>query len=62
MRVLIAEDDRVSLRMLDGLLSGWGYQVVSASSGIQALQILQQDQLNLGHYTEQMWLNYSLFS
>lgn len=43
MRVLIAEDDRVSLRMLDGLLSGWGYQVVSASSGIQALQILQQD-------------------
>ena len=43
MRVLVAEDDRISLRMLEGLLSNWGYEVVAASNGGQALQILQQE-------------------
>ncbi len=40
MKVLLADDDPVSLRMLEGSLSSWGYQVVSASDGAQAWEIL----------------------
>src|SRR5437867_1824044 len=42
MKVLIAEDEAVSRRLLEGALSRWGYQVVAAPDGQQAWDILQQ--------------------
>ncbi len=44
MKVLVAEDDRVSRRLLTRAVSGWGYQVVEAIDGDQAWEILQQDE------------------
>ena len=41
MRILIAEDDRVSLRLLEAHLSAWGYEVVSARDGSEAWRMLQ---------------------
>ena len=42
MRILIAEDDPVSRRLLESTLSKWGYQVIVCSDGISALQALQR--------------------
>lgn len=42
LRVLIAEDDNTSRRMLEVLLGKWGYSVVSACNGNDAWKILQQ--------------------
>ncbi len=41
MKILIAEDDIVSQRLLDAALSKWGYEVVSCANGVEADQILQ---------------------
>ena len=43
MRVLIAEDDAVTARMLQGLIRSWGYEVVTATDGPSALAMLQSD-------------------
>ena len=40
MRVLIADDDPVSLRGLLGLMQSWGYDVMMADNGTAALSIL----------------------
>lgn len=40
-RVLIADDDDVSCRLVRGLLEKWGYEVLVASNGIQARTALQ---------------------
>jgi phosphoserine phosphatase RsbU/P len=40
MRVLIADDDPVSLRGLRGLLQSWGYGVATAENGTAALSAL----------------------
>jgi diguanylate cyclase (GGDEF)-like protein len=40
MKVLIAEDDSVTCRMLEVTLQGWGYEVVVASDGREALEVL----------------------
>jgi two-component system cell cycle response regulator len=40
-RVLIADDDPVSRRMLQALLQKWGFEVVTAADGIDALRILE---------------------
>jgi CheY-like chemotaxis protein len=37
MRILIAEDDVVSRRVLEATLGKWGYQVVATGDGLQAL-------------------------
>src|SRR6202034_4133794 len=42
-RILIAEDDPVSRRMLQVFLEKWGYEVISAADGIDALRILERD-------------------
>jgi two-component system cell cycle response regulator len=42
MRVLVAEDDPVSRRMLQVFLSKWGYEVEVATDGIEALRILER--------------------
>jgi len=40
-RILIAEDDIVSLRLLGSILRKWGYDVLSCSNGSEADQALQ---------------------
>ena len=41
MRILIADDDLVSCRLLDHLLHKWGYQVIVAHNGTEAWEVLQ---------------------
>lgn len=43
MRVLIAEDDPVSRRLLEAVLVRWGYEVTAVSDGLAAWDILQQE-------------------
>ena len=42
-RVLIAEDDPVSLRLVEVMLAKWGYDPVPARDGVEAWQALQAD-------------------
>src|SRR5260221_11110218 len=42
MKILIAEDDSVSRRLLQAALAKWGYEVVVTSDGQQAWEALQQ--------------------
>ncbi len=42
MRVLIAEDDAVSRRVLETMLVKWGYEVIVTSDGRQAWEMIQQ--------------------
>ena len=44
MKILIADDEPLSRRVLQGLLSKWGYEVVCAEDGSAAWQILQSPQ------------------
>jgi two-component system cell cycle response regulator len=41
MKVLIADDEAVSLRLLESSLRRWGYEVFAATDGYEALRILQ---------------------
>jgi sigma-B regulation protein RsbU (phosphoserine phosphatase) len=41
-RVLIAEDDTVSRRLLEATLQKWGYDVITTTDGLQALDVLSQ--------------------
>ena len=43
MKILIADDSIVSRHLLEVTLTRWGYEVVSASDGGQAWEILQRD-------------------
>lgn len=43
MEILIAEDDAVSRRLLELFLIRWGYEVVMANDGNEALQILSRE-------------------
>lgn len=42
-RVLIAEDDPISRRVLQAFLLKWGYDVIAASTGTEALQMLEME-------------------
>jgi DNA-binding response OmpR family regulator len=42
MRILIADDNLFFVRMLANTLSEWGYEVVTAGSGVEAWRALQQ--------------------
>jgi len=44
-RVMVAEDDNVSRVMLQAILRKWGYDVVTAKNGTEALKILCTSQL-----------------
>ena len=43
MKILVADDSIVSRHLLSATLSKWGYEVVLASDGTQAWEILQQE-------------------
>ena len=43
MRILIADDDEVSLCKLESLLCKWGYEVISMPDGSSAWEVLQHD-------------------
>ena len=43
MKILIAEDDAISRRLLDTILRKWGYDVVVAQDGVKAWEELQKD-------------------
>jgi two-component system, cell cycle response regulator len=42
MRVLVADDDVVTRRLLESSLRRWGYDVIVACDGLEASQVLQQ--------------------
>lgn len=42
-RILVAEDDPVSRRMLESFLTKWGYEVLAVSDGTEAHRILDHD-------------------
>ena len=42
MRILIAEDDVVSRHLLETTLAKWGYEVITTTDGLQALDVLSQ--------------------
>ncbi len=41
MKILIADDELLSLRIVEKVLTQWGFQVVRASNGTEAWEILQ---------------------
>ena len=41
MKVLIAEDDRITRRMLEVILGEWGYETVSVRDGLEAWDALR---------------------
>ena len=43
MKILIADDDPVSSRLLDRLLVKWGYEVIAAHDGSEAWEVLQTE-------------------
>ncbi len=43
LKVLIAEDDPVSRRVLEGFLAKWGYDLVVTKDGVEAWRALQQE-------------------
>jgi CheY-like chemotaxis protein len=42
MKVLVADDDRVSLRVLQSTLARWGHQVQTATDGAAAWEVLRE--------------------
>jgi phosphoserine phosphatase RsbU/P len=44
MKVLIAEDDAISRRLLQSCLTGWGFEVIVTTNGVEALKALESDQ------------------
>ncbi len=43
MKILIAEDEKVSRRLLESRLKKWGYEVTSAENGLEAWKYFQQE-------------------
>jgi sigma-B regulation protein RsbU (phosphoserine phosphatase) len=47
MRILVVEDDRASALLLKSMLQRWGYDVVHATDGRQAWEILHEQDIRL---------------
>ena len=43
MKILIAEDDVISRKMLESILSKWGYEVLAVSSGSEAWDVINRE-------------------
>ncbi len=46
-RILIAEDDKHSLKLLDIILTSAGYDVAMAGDGVKALELIRNEQFDL---------------
>lgn len=46
-QILVAEDDRVTLHLLERKLGEWGYEVLKAQNGRQAWEILKKPELRI---------------
>ena len=42
MRILVADDDRITQRMLQSMLTSWGYDVTVCVNGVEAWEALQE--------------------
>ena len=42
MRILVADDDRITQRMLQSMLTNWGYDVTICVNGVEAWEALQE--------------------
>jgi phosphoserine phosphatase RsbU/P len=42
-KILIADDDRVARRLLEGMLSQWGHEVIAVGDGAAAWEVLRGD-------------------
>lgn len=47
MKILVAEDEFLSLKTLENNIKEWGYQVITAKNGQKAWQILQQENVRI---------------
>ena len=47
MKILIADDDPVSLRLLEAVLSKWGHESVLARDGDEAWTLLQKGDIRM---------------
>lgn len=47
MKILIAEDEKVSRRLLESRLKKWGYQVTAAEDGQEAWEIFQKEHFSM---------------
>jgi diguanylate cyclase (GGDEF)-like protein len=47
MRIIVAEDDPVTSRLLEATLRGWGYEVFSCATGTAAQEALRKDDARL---------------
>ncbi|HTN03864.1 response regulator [Planctellipticum variicoloris] len=47
MKVLIADDDLVSRRLLQGYLQKWGYEVTIAMNGAEAWRLFEQNEFQI---------------
>ncbi|MCB9029783.1 MAG: response regulator [Deltaproteobacteria bacterium] len=43
MKILVAEDDRTTLRLLEKTLTKWGHEVIAVEDGLQALDVIESD-------------------
>ena len=43
MKILVADDDRVACRLLESVLTRWGYEVVAVADGAAAVEVLSRD-------------------
>jgi DNA-binding response OmpR family regulator len=43
MKILIAEDDLTSRRILEAILGKWGYEVIATNDGLEALKVLHAE-------------------
>ena len=47
MRILVVDDDRIALRLVSRILQNFGHDVITASDGTQAWNILQEEPVSL---------------
>lgn len=47
MKILIAEDDTVSRKLIQHHVAEWGYDVVGVDDGAEALQLCQDDDFSI---------------
>jgi len=47
LKILIADDDQISRKILEKNLGDWGYEIVSALNGEEAWEIIRENEIHL---------------